>query len=326
MRFALSATTMKATETRLDNVARQKTLRRQVTVRGIGLHSGQRVEMTLGPAPADSGIQFERCDLAGRPSVLAESESVASSRLCTVLGTKGTQVATVEHVLGALYGLGVDNARVVLDAEEVPILDGSALPFVDIAREAGVRMQDARRTFLRIKKPISVTDGDRSIRVQAARSLSVDCTVDFDHPLVTDQQHRFEARNGNFEHDIAPARTFGFLKDVGALKKAGYAKGGSLDNAVVIDRFSILNPGGLRFPDEFVRHKVLDILGDLALLGSRLIGRVQAHKSGHMLHHQLVHKILTSPTCVQRVQLGPDGEAIELSVDAALPVPGLQSA
>jgi len=310
----------------MNNVSRQKTFHCTVSVRGIGLHSGRRVEMSLGPAPADAGITFERVDLPGRPELAARPKNVFSSRLCTVLGADGIRISTVEHLLAALYGLGVDNARVLLDAEELPILDGSARPFVRLAREAGIRELRQRRTFLRIKKARDVADGDRTFRVAPARSLSVECALDFDHPLVSGQQHRFVPRNGNFEHEIAPARTFGFLKDVGALKEAGLARGGSLDNAVVIDQFSILNPGGLRFPDEFVRHKVLDILGDLALLGCPLLGKVQAHKSGHGLHHRLIRKLTETPGCCQRVQMGPDGQAVEITLDPPLAVPGLQSA
>ncbi len=282
--------------------------------------------MSLGPAPANAGITFERADLPGRPVVATSPQAVSSSRLCTVLGHNGARVSTVEHLLAALYGLGVDNAQVVLDAEELPILDGSALPFVAIAREAGLRDLGERRTFLRVKSRVMVSEGDRSIRMSPARCLSVDCSVDFDHPLVSDQRRSIELVNGNFEQEIAPARTFGFLKDVAALKRAGLAQGGSLDNAVVIDRFSILNPDGLRFPDEFVRHKVLDILGDLALLGRPLLGRIQARKAGHRLHHMLIRKLLETPGACERVQLGPDGEAIELPVEAPLPMPGLQSA
>lgn len=309
------------------NVTRQKTIRRPVTLQGIGLHSGRRVEMTLRPAPVNAGVSFVRIDLAERPKLHIHPQNVHSSRLCTVLGhCDGPRVSTVEHLLSALYGLGVDNLRVELDAEELPILDGSALPFVAAIKEAGLEEQAAGRTFLRVKRSISAVDGERSIRIAPGRSLSIDCRVDFDHPLVSDQARRFVSNNGNFEQEIAPARTFGFLKDVGRLKKAGLAQGGSLDNAVVIDRFSILNPGGLRFPDEFVRHKVLDILGDLALLGCPLLGRVQAHKSGHALHHLLIRKIAERPGCCQRVQLGPDGEAVELPLDAGMPEPGLQSA
>lgn len=308
------------------DVSRQITIKRPVTLQGIGLHSGQRVEMTLLPAPANTGIRFERIDLAERPRLQASPQNVHSSRLCTVLGRNGARVSTVEHLLSALAGLGVDNLRVELDAEELPILDGSALPFVRAIQQAGIQDLAERRTFMRVRRGVSVVDGERSIRIAPARRLTIDCRVDFDHPLVSDQQRRFVARNGNFEHEIAPARTFGFLKDVDRLKRAGLARGGSLENAVVIDRFSILNPGGLRFADEFVRHKVLDILGDLALLGCPMLGRIQAHKSGHALHHKLIQKISADPTCLQRLQLGPDGEAVELPLDVSLPEPGLQSA
>jgi len=305
----------------------QRTLRESIPIRGIGLHSGRRVGMILEPAPANSGITFERADLAHHPRVAASPETVVNSVYCTGLRENGSRVSTVEHLLAALYGLGVDNARVLLDGEEVPILDGSSLPFVRLIQAVGVRQLNASRSWLRVIKPTSVSEGDRSFQVLPARRLSIECTVDFDHPLVTEQHRRYEHDPDDFQREIAPARTFGFLKDVGAMKQAGLARGGSLDNAVVIDSFSILNPGGLRFADEFVRHKVLDILGDLALLGGALAARVVAHKSGHRLHHALVRRLAENPECCVRVQVGPDGRETELPFDLApFRLPELQSA
>jgi UDP-3-O-[3-hydroxymyristoyl] N-acetylglucosamine deacetylase len=283
--------------------------------------------MVLEPAPANSGIVFERTDLPNRPRVAACPESVVNSVYCTGLRENGSRVSTVEHLLAALYGLGVDNARVVLNGEEVPILDGSALPFVRLIQSVEVRPLNASRSWLRVVKPTTITEGDRSFEVLPARRLSIECTVDFDHPLVTDQYRRYEHDPDDFQREIAPARTFGFLKNVGAMKQAGLARGGSLDNAVVIDSFSILNPGGLRFADEFVRHKVLDILGDLALLGGALAARVVAHKSGHRLHHALVRRLATDPECCVLVQVEPDGRETELPFDLApFRLPELQSA
>jgi len=215
----------------------------------------------------------------------------------------------------------------VIDGEELPILDGSALPFVQMIRTCGVRPLNAGRSWLQLVKPVAIEEDGRSFELYPARRLSIDCTVDFDHPLVTDQHCRYEHDPEDFQRDIAPARTFGFLKDVGAMKRAGLVQGGSLDNAVVIDSFSILNPGGLRYADEFVRHKVLDILGDLALLGGALAARVVARKSGHRLHHAFVRRMVADPGCCVRVQLGPDGRERELPFD--LPpfrLPGLQRA
>jgi UDP-3-O-[3-hydroxymyristoyl] N-acetylglucosamine deacetylase len=306
---------------------RQSTLKESVSARGIGLHTGRRVEMAIEPAPADTGIVFERADLPGKPSVTACPRAVVRSALCTALQNNGTRVSTVEHVLAALYGLGVDNARVVLSGEEVPILDGSALPFVRLLQEGGLRSLDACRSWLRVVKPVTFSEGDRTFRILPARRLSIECTVDFDHPLVTDQQKRYEHDPDDFQREIAPARTFGFLKDVGEMQRAGLVRGGSLDNAVVIDSFSILNPGGLRFPDEFVRHKVLDILGDLALLGGALAARVEAYKSGHRLHHAVVRRLVRDPDCCMKVQVQPNEREKDLPFDLApFRLPGLQRA
>ncbi len=306
---------------------RQFTLRESIAFRGTGLHTGRRVEMVIEPAPAGSGVVFERADLPGKPRVAACPETVVRSALCTTLQNNGARVSTVEHVLAALYGLGVDNARVVLSGEEVPILDGSALPFVRLIGESGVRPLDACRYWLRVVKPVSFSDGDRMFRILPARRLSIECTVDFDHPLVTDQQKKYEHDPDDFQREIAPARTFGFLKDVGEMQRAGLVRGGSLENAVVIDSFSILNPGGLRFPDEFVRHKVLDILGDLALIGGALAARVEAFKSGHRLHHAVVRRLVRDPECCVKVQLQPHEREKDLPFDLApFRLPGLQRA
>lgn len=304
----------------------QKTLKRPLTLRGIGLHSGKRVQMTINPALANSGIVFQRMDLDGQPEIQAEARNVFSSRLCTVLRGDSASVGTVEHLLSALYGLGVDNARVCVDSEELPVCDGSARPFVQALREAGLRTLPMGRTFFRVRRDLEVREGVRFIRIKPFGGLRINCTVDFDHPLVNNQTHVFHNNNGGYIKEIAPARTFGFLKDVKALRKAGMAQGGTLENAIVIDRFAILNPGGLRFTDEFVRHKILDILGDLALLGHPLIGEIEAHRSGHELHHRLIMKALASSSCLEKVQVGSDGQAVGLPVDQVLAEPGLQSA
>ena len=310
-----------------NNVLHQRTLGSWVSAGGIGLHTGQRVEIAMGPAPADSGIVFERSDLPHNPIIAARPENVVSSAFCTVLEKNGVRVSTVEHLLAALFGLGVDNARVILDGEEVPILDGSARIFVQLIQQATVRSLNASRYWLRLKKPVEVREGDRVFKLLPARSLSLDCTVDFDHPLVTDQNMCFNHDPGSFEKEIAPARTFGFLKDVSELKRNGLARGGSLDNAVVIDSFSILNPGGLRFPDEFVRHKMLDIMGDLALLGSALAARVVAHKSGHSLHHNLVRHLAQNTDICEKVRITPDERDADLPFDLApFRLPNLQVA
>ncbi len=304
----------------------QKTLKQSLTLRGIGLHSGKSVEMTILPALANSGITFERTDLPGRPEISAKTENIFSSRLCTVLRENSVSVRTVEHLLSALYGLGVDNARVQLNSEELPILDGSARPYVLALQEAGLRNLPAGRTFFRVRKSLEVRDGARFIKVKPFNGLRIHCTVDFDHPLVNNQSFQFSFNSAGFAKDIAPARTFGFLKDVKALRKAGMARGGNLENAIVVDRFAILNPGGLRFADEFVRHKILDIYGDLALLGHPLFGEIHAKRSGHELHHRLIEKLISTSACLEKVQVGADGQVVELPLDQLIPEPGLQSA
>jgi UDP-3-O-[3-hydroxymyristoyl] N-acetylglucosamine deacetylase len=308
-----------------DMVYRQTTLRRAVRIEGVGLHSGRQVKMILGPAACDSGVSFERSDLSRRPVVSVCPENIRSSRLCTVVDSGDAQVSTVEHLLSALSGLGIDNAHVVLNGDELPILDGSAGPFVDLIQQAGSCEQDEMRSFLKIKTPVAVRDGDRVIKIAPSKSLSVSCSLDFDHPLISKQHHYFVPYNGTFLHEVAPARTFGFYKDAKALRMAGLARGASLDNTIVVGKYSVMNPDGLRYSDEFVRHKVLDILGDLALLGHPLLGKVRAYKSGHQLHHKLIQKLVTTPDCIALVQPTPHGKMMELPFEP-LSLPGLQSA
>jgi UDP-3-O-[3-hydroxymyristoyl] N-acetylglucosamine deacetylase len=318
---------MEYTSSSYKKYAHQRTLSSWVTISGIGLHSGKRVELSIGPAPADSGIVFERKDLVGRPRVIANAESIYKSTYCTVLQKGSTKIATVEHLLAALYSYGIDNVTVILDAEEVPILDGSAGPFVQLIKKAKVRNLDAGRLWWRVDKPVEVRDGDRYLKVLPSSKLSIDCTVDFKHPLVTDQKYRFNFSSKEFRLEIASARTFGFLKDIGKMKQNGYAQGGSLDNAVVIDAFSIMNPDGLRFSDEFVRHKVLDIIGDFALLGGLLAAKVVAHKSGHALHHALIQKLSRDENCCVPIRMMPSAVQQDLPFDTRrYPLANLQRA
>jgi UDP-3-O-[3-hydroxymyristoyl] N-acetylglucosamine deacetylase len=250
--------------------------------------------MRLLPALPDSGVTLVRTDLPGKPSIAARAENVVDSELATTLGTAEARVQTVEHLLAALFGSGIDNARVELDGPELPIMDGSAQPFMALIREAGVRLQDEPRSFIVVKRPVTVSEGDRKVTLAPGRGLHIDCTIDFKHPLISDQSVSFSVGDGAaFEREVSTARTFGFLRDVERLKRAGLARGGSLSNAIVVDEFSILNPEGLRFPDEFVRHKVLDALGDLALLGRPVVGHLTCYKSGHSLHHALVKRLLS---------------------------------
>ena len=270
----------------------QRTLEQAVATRGVGLHTGAQVTLTLRPAPADHGIVFHRVDLPGSPGFPATAANVVDTALATTLGKGEARIGTVEHLLAALSGLGIDNVRVEVDGPEVPILDGSSGPFLYLVRSAGIRILEAPKSFVVIKRPVVLRDGDREASLSPANRLHIDCAIDFHHPLVPGQQLSIDFSSNSFSRELARARTFGFLKDVEKLKTAGLARGGSLENAIVVDEFSILNPEGLRYPDEFVRHKTLDALGDLALFGHPVIGHLRVTKSGHALHHRLVSRVL----------------------------------
>jgi len=293
----------------------QRTLRRAVTVEGVGLHSGAKATLRLVPSAPNTGLFFVRTDLPQQPAIPVQSRYVTDTSLATTLGKDGAKVGTVEHLLAALQGLGVDNLRIEIDGPEVPIVDGSAAPFAQRMAEAGLRLQDEPRKFLVIKRPVTVTEGDKHASFAPARRLRIDCTIDFRHPLISDQQYTLELDEHTFVRDVAPARTFGFLRDVDKLRSMGLARGGSLDNAVVVDDFSILNPDGLRFPDEFVRHKLLDALGDVALLGYPVIGALTAFKTGHALNQRLVKQVLADPAnyrVVRARRLDARSEELEL--------------
>jgi UDP-3-O-[3-hydroxymyristoyl] N-acetylglucosamine deacetylase len=296
----------------------QRTVAKRVSCTGIGLHSGMPATLTLAPAAADAGITFVRMDLG--VAIPARADRVVDTTLSTNLGVGAARVHTVEHVLAALTGLGIDNCRIEVDGPEVPILDGSAAPFVCLIQEAGVATQRPGKRFLIIEKPVEVRDGDRRARFDPAESLSIDFTVDFKHPLVTDQFFHFAFSDRAFEREVARARTFCFLRDIERMQSVGLAKGGSLENAIVVDEFSILNPEGLRFPDEFARHKVLDAIGDLALAGLPIIGAFCAHKSGHALNNALVRKVLAEPECHRVVRVSAESQLQPLRL--RLPVPG----
>ncbi len=269
---------------------RQQTLAEPVSCSGVGLHTGSPVTLTLRPAGVDTGIVFE---CPGGVVVPGRAGNVVSTRLATALGAGGARVGTVEHVLAALYGLGVDNARVVVDGPEVPAMDGSAAAFVYLVRTAGLVEQAASARVLRVRKAIGVTDGSRSIRVEPARELRVTYCIDFAHPCIGRQEFGCSGDDpALFEREIAGARTFGFLREVQALRAAGWARGSSLSNTVVLDDAGIVNHVGLRSPDEFVRHKVLDLFGDLALLGARLQAHVVVERGGHTLHLEIVRALL----------------------------------
>ncbi|MGV3621369.1 MAG: UDP-3-O-acyl-N-acetylglucosamine deacetylase [Archangium sp.] len=274
----------------------QRTLQRTVVVEGVGLHSGTKVTLRLVPAPVNSGLVFVRTDLAEKPVIPVRWDLVTDTVLATTLALNGAKVATVEHLLAAVSGLGVDNLRMEVDGPELPIMDGSAYPFAQRMIDAGFRAQGEPRKFLVIKKTVSVTDGDKVATFSPSRRFRIDCTIDFKHPLISDQQFTLELNDQTqFLREVARARTFGFLRDVDKMRSMGLARGGSLENAVVVDDFSILNPEGLRYPDEFVRHKLLDALGDIALLGRPVLGALTAYKTGHALNQKLVAKVLSDP-------------------------------
>jgi UDP-3-O-[3-hydroxymyristoyl] N-acetylglucosamine deacetylase len=266
----------------------QRTLRRQISCAGIGLHSGHKVTLTLKPAAADTGIRFRRTDLDVEiPATIA---AVSSLQYATVLGRDGATVETVEHLLAALVSVGIDNLVVELTHNEVPIMDGSAAPFLYLLHEAGVKRLGTPRRYLKILRPLQISSGDKRIAVYPSDHFKVSYTISFDHPLLRHQSRTERITELTFAEHIAPARTFGFLKEVEWLRQNGLALGGSLDNAIVIGDTGVLN--ALRFEDEFVRHKILDAVGDLALLGYPLIGHVVAHRAGHALHTALAARVL----------------------------------
>ncbi|MDQ3262344.1 MAG: UDP-3-O-acyl-N-acetylglucosamine deacetylase [Myxococcota bacterium] len=274
----------------------QRTLREPIACDGVGLHSGLGVTLRLVPAPADHGIVFVRTDVTPTVSIPALSEFVVDTSLATTLGKDGVKVGTIEHLMAALAGLGIDNVRIEINGPEVPIMDGSAAPFAYLIKTAGIRIQDEAKSFVVIKKPVSVVAGDKEASFSPCDRLRISCTIDFKHPLISDQRYDLDFSDRAFSREISRARTFGFLKDVEKLKQMGLARGGGLENAIVVDEFSILNPDGLRFPDEFVRHKILDALGDVSLFGRPVIGHMKAFKTGHALNQKLVQAVLADPS------------------------------
>ena len=275
--------------------AQQRTVARPLTCTGIGLHTGRRVVMRILPAPVNAGITFLRTDTSPHVEIPARIENVTSANLATTLGKNGVTIATVEHVLGALCGLGIDNAIIEVNGPEIPILDGSAAPFVFLIREVGTRIQNAPKRFVVVKRPVQVRLAGKAAALFPANEFKISYRVDFDHPMVTDQRFTLGFSASAFQREIARARTFGFVRDLAALKERGLARGGSLDNAIVLDEFRVLNQDGLRYPDEFVRHKILDSMGDLSLFGMPLIGHQVAVCSGHDLNHRVVRKLLATP-------------------------------
>ena len=268
----------------------QRTLRRSVSCTGIGLHSGNKVTLSLKPAPADYGIRFQRADLGGL-EIPATVTHLGGIQYQTGLTREAVSVETVEHLLAALTALNIDNVIVELNSPEVPIMDGSAAPFVYLVNEAGVRRLQTPRRYLKVLRPISLTQGDKRIALYPSDHFKVTYSISFDHPLLRHQSRTMRITEDSFVEDIAPARTFGFLKEVEMLRQRGLALGGSLDNAIVLGETGVLN-NALRFEDEFVRHKILDVIGDLSLVGHPVVGHLVAHRGGHALHTAFAAKIL----------------------------------
>lgn len=268
----------------------QTTIERSVQTEGVGLHTGVHCRMRFNPAPADTGIVFRRTDLDNF-QIEAQGSNVARVSYATSLMKKGVWLSTTEHVLAAIYSCGIDNIYIDVDALELPILDGSAKPFLDMIEEAGIAKLHRRRRYLKVLKPVEVSDGDRRIGIYPANELRIRVFVEFAHPMVGQQRVELAVNRESFARLLSTARTFCFLDEVDRLRAAGLARGGSLENAIVLTRDGVMN-GPLRSPDEFVRHKALDLIGDLALLGRPLLGRVEAHKAGHALHTQLVSRLL----------------------------------
>jgi UDP-3-O-[3-hydroxymyristoyl] N-acetylglucosamine deacetylase len=273
----------------------QRTLREEVECRSTGLHSGRKVGMKIRPADVDEGIVFMRTDMPGCPPIKADVRNVCDTTLATTIGNNGSAISTIEHLMSAFSGMGIDNAIVEVDAPELPIMDGSALPFVRMLKTVGTRIQGKCKKLLVIRDKIAVEDNEGSAMLLPASEFKITYTIDFNHPAIGQQTYHMTFSDANYEKEICAARTFGFLRDVEYLQARGLALGGSLKNAVVLDDKAIINKEGLRFPNEFVKHKVLDAIGDLSLLGMPIIGHFVAHKSGHRLNNRLLQEVLTRP-------------------------------
>src|SRR5687768_15079716 len=273
---------------------KQRTLKSAIKATGVGLHGGKKVTMTLRPAAANTGVVFRRVDLAQPVDIPADAMAVTDTRLCSVVERDGAKVGTVEHIMSALAGLGIDNVYIDLDADEVPIMDGSASPFVFLLQSAGIEEQRAPKKFFRVKKSVEVRDGDKWARFDPYEGFKLTFSIVFDHPIFekSGQTLTVDFAETSYAREVARARTFGFAQDVEALRSHGLALGGSLDNAIVLDEYRVLNSDGLRYADEFVKHKVLDAIGDLYLVGNPLIGAFSAHKSGHGLNNRLLRATL----------------------------------
>jgi UDP-3-O-[3-hydroxymyristoyl] N-acetylglucosamine deacetylase len=275
-------------------VLKQRTLKKTVSATGVGLHNGEKVIMTLKPAPVDSGIVFCRADLPGAPTIQATPDAVKDTRLCSALEQNGARVATVEHLMSALAGLGVDNVRIEVTASEIPIMDGSSGPFIYLLQSAGIVEQNAPKKFIKIKKIVEIKEADKWVKFEPYHGFKMEFTIDFAHPVFdhSGKTVTIDFADNSYIKEISRARTFGFMHEVEYLRANGLARGGSLDNAIVLDEYRVLNADGLRYEDEFAKHKVLDAIGDLYMLGHPILGAFTAYKSGHALNNQLLRALL----------------------------------
>jgi UDP-3-O-[3-hydroxymyristoyl] N-acetylglucosamine deacetylase len=289
-------------------MSRQRTLKNVIRATGVGLHSGEKVSMTLRPAPIDTGIVFRRIDLDPVAEIPARADAVTETMLCTGLTANGGKAMTVEHLMSALAGLGVDNLYIDLSAAEVPIMDGSSGPFVFLLQSAGVAMQSAPKRFIRILETVEVRDGDKFARFEPYHGFRLGFTVEFDHPAIPASRSRavVEFSTENYIKEVSRARTFGFMRDLEYMRERNLGLGGSMDNAIVLDEFRVLNDDGLRYADEFVRHKILDAVGDLYLLGHPVLGAYEGFKSGHALNNKLVRALLAQSNAWEEVSFAQE--------------------
>ena len=301
---------------------KQRTLKNSMRATGIGLHTGDKIYLTLRPAAADTGIIFQRVDLDPAVDIPAKPENVTDTRLSTTIEQDGAKISTVEHLMSVFAGLGIDNARVEVSAPEVPIMDGSAASFVFLVQSAGILEQKPLKRFIRIKKSLQVADGDKWVKFEPFNGFKVSFAIDFDHPILqkSTQVASVDFSTTSYIKEVSRARTFGFIGDLEELRNAGLAQGGSFDNAIVLDQFHILNNDGLRYHDEFVKHKILDAIGDLYLLGHPLIGAFSAHKSGHALNNKLLRKLIADQSAWELVSFEDEAEVPISFVRTVAPV------
>ena len=306
-------------------MVKQRTLKNVIRATGVGLHSGEKVYMTLRPAAPDTGIIFRRTDFARPVEIKAKAELVGDTSLCTALVQGDVQVKTIEHLLSAMAGLGIDNAYVDLSTAEVPIMDGSAGPFVFLLQSAGIEEQNKAKRFIRIKHTVQVEDGDKWARFEPFDGFKVGFTIDFNHPMFQKSVSSAEIdfSSTSFVKEVSRARTFGFMKDIEYLRERNLALGGSMDNAIVLDEYRVLNEDGLRYEDEFVKHKILDAIGDLYLLGHSLIGAFYGYKSGHALNNKLLRALLAEESAWEYVSFDDEEAAAASPISYANPAQAL---